>query len=1179
MRFGEIDLPDELITAHGEGELVIFAGAGVSAPPPSSLPDFRVLVREIEETSGATRGRHEAFDAFLGRLAREHFPVHEQVERRIARSDSKPNRLHRAIAGLFRTAESVRIVTTNFDKHLSTAVGARWPGVPEYIAPALPPGEDIRGIVYLHGAIGGHGKNLVLTDEDFGIAYLTKGFARRFLLELFQANHVLFVGFSHRDTVLNYLARGLPPGTLRYALSSEGDVPRWQSLGIQPIEWPKGARRETVIASCFEAWGRELSMSLADHEQQVREAVARGPNGLDPTSRDYLVARIGHPDTAALFCRAARDPEWLSWLGNVPEFEALFAPDTADGEVAWELAGWFAERFSVAHHPQALVAVARRGGRMSPVLWYSVARHLCANRPDPEVLHGWLPFLLSNVPDTPHDLLEYLLKDTRSGDDDDLALSLFDYLTEPRATARVFPALFTETAQDQALIEPKARGDAYWLGECLEKVFGPRPNVFARDLLAIATKHLEHAYRMQGPVADRDPLSLRRSAIEPHEQDTGSQKDWVDVLVDAARTSIEWAIGHDRRLAESYLHLWERSRALLVRRLAVYCVRRADWLSADQKLDWLLAHGWLSATPLRHEVYQLLAEAFPAATPDARTRLLAAVEAGPQGNQQEQPEHAERERFELLHWLTTHAPDDEEVRRALDAICGRHPQWQPSEHPDPLMWMEEAEWVGPPAVRVQDVLSLDPSDPVALSHRLGYRPVDEAADWFSDPRRPFLEAVAAACREDAGWGLRLAKALVERSWWDADLWRGVIEGWSEGSIEPVQWREILEVLRDHGGKAVHASSIARLLQEAVRARPPRLPVDLLELCDAVALDLWNALDGQAHEVTSPRDWLTEAINDPAGQLMIYFLHSLELRGPSARLPEDLRQVFQAAVEGPRRRDSLGASVLASQLHFLHARDRDWTCEVLIPGMHWDRDAARAQQMWHGFLTWGKLNPSLTEDLLPAYMSVFAHVDGLGELAGRFTEHLALVAFLTAKDPLEHGWLKVFVQRNSDERVAQWTHHVTFRLRDMPDPDRRAAWRRWIAQYWRQRNDGVPRTLQDQEARELVAWALETDEDFDQAVNLVCAGPRVGAPPSIFYERFRECGHAVRRPAAAARLLAHALAGERRPFWECDEASEVAMAAARTGQAHPNELRAILEQLLRLRCGGSDALRGAIEGSE
>lgn len=39
----DVALPRDLITAHSEGDLVIFAGAGVSVDPPACLPSFKEL--------------------------------------------------------------------------------------------------------------------------------------------------------------------------------------------------------------------------------------------------------------------------------------------------------------------------------------------------------------------------------------------------------------------------------------------------------------------------------------------------------------------------------------------------------------------------------------------------------------------------------------------------------------------------------------------------------------------------------------------------------------------------------------------------------------------------------------------------------------------------------------------------------------------------------------------------------------------------------------------------------------------------------------------------------------------------------------------------------------------------------------------------------------------------------
>ena len=82
---------------------------------------------------------------------------------------------------------------------------------------------------------------MVLTHRDFGRAYLTEsdGWARRFLIGLFANYTVLFVGYSHNDTIMTYLTPSLPPdgGQQRFALIGDrsDDSDHWHRMGVEPV--------------------------------------------------------------------------------------------------------------------------------------------------------------------------------------------------------------------------------------------------------------------------------------------------------------------------------------------------------------------------------------------------------------------------------------------------------------------------------------------------------------------------------------------------------------------------------------------------------------------------------------------------------------------------------------------------------------------------------------------------------------------------------------------------------------------------------------------------------------------------------------------------------------------------------------------------------------------------------
>lgn len=237
-----VNLPEEVIDAQASGKLVIFAGAGVSVPSPSDLPLFPELADLLADRfSRPKREDPDPVDRYLGRLAEERLPVHAVVREIIGRESSKPNQLHKDIGRLFRNPNELRLVTTNFDTHFTSSTSESFGQTCDhYFGPALPLGHDFRGLVYLHSSVTRPAQELVLTDADFGRAYLTEAWATRFLVAMFQTFTVLFIGYSHSDVVMEYLARGLPPDRpgSRFALDMTGNEAEWQQRRITAIPFP-----------------------------------------------------------------------------------------------------------------------------------------------------------------------------------------------------------------------------------------------------------------------------------------------------------------------------------------------------------------------------------------------------------------------------------------------------------------------------------------------------------------------------------------------------------------------------------------------------------------------------------------------------------------------------------------------------------------------------------------------------------------------------------------------------------------------------------------------------------------------------------------------------------------------------------------------------------------------------
>ena len=123
---------------------------------------------------GCSHLKERTFDVFLGRVAAQGVDVQTLARQNLNVSGSTHRRLHTLIVDLFRSEDDVRIVTTNFDPHFTTALRSRYATVDIFNAPALPLGRDFSGLVYAHGSLSRR-EPLVLTDAGFGRAYLIDG--------------------------------------------------------------------------------------------------------------------------------------------------------------------------------------------------------------------------------------------------------------------------------------------------------------------------------------------------------------------------------------------------------------------------------------------------------------------------------------------------------------------------------------------------------------------------------------------------------------------------------------------------------------------------------------------------------------------------------------------------------------------------------------------------------------------------------------------------------------------------------------------------------------------------------------------------------------------------------------------------------------------------------------------
>ena len=389
------DVPDDLLRAHEEGRVVFFCGAGISCA--AGLPTFKKMVRRIFRAfhTGMEPDEREAFsnkryDVALGllekRLQDDHLGLRDVLPRLLRPQlvNDETLKTHDALLHLGRTPSgTLRLVTTNFDDLFETAAARSGIPCPFYSAPTLPlplP-RCWDGLVYLHGKLHENPTpfetaNLILTDGDFGRAYLMEGWAARFTSMLLHNCEVCFIGYSIEDQVVRYMLdaldsdkrQGLSTRRVWAFRDNESPCDNWVRRGVTPIVYSV-ENEHLALHRTLHEWARLYKGDTSAKIEIVEQTANRSPvqSGPDDDFAGRLLWALS--DRSGLPLKqftSMEPPPSLEWFRR---FKPLL-PE-ADDKVArkrWNhaidsLSPWL---LRYANDERLIAWFAKEGGRVSP---------------------------------------------------------------------------------------------------------------------------------------------------------------------------------------------------------------------------------------------------------------------------------------------------------------------------------------------------------------------------------------------------------------------------------------------------------------------------------------------------------------------------------------------------------------------------------------------------------------------------------------------------------------------------------------------------------------------------------------------------------------------------------------------------------------------------------------------
>lgn len=681
MHFNEVDIPDELIQASLSDNLVIFAGAGVSKQPPVGFPGFDDLVKSIKTASSEGRYLRERLcteemnsdnktyaeppEKYLGYLENEGCDIRTACAN-ILNSDDLTTELHKGLVSLFSQSSSIRIVTTNFDKCFESALQDADNDYEGYIAPALPLGDDFQGLVHLHGSID-RPSTMVLTSRDYGRAYVTEGWASRFLVKLFSKHHVLFIGYSCEDSLVDYLTRSISDeiADKAYVLLKDNQNQReWVDRGVKVISFNDYDDLPKII----NGWATHIDQSLTDRVLKIRQIAES--DSIDGEKGEFFLGSLSHSASssdqitlAEAFCSLSRSFDHLEYLANNQSI--IFFEKENPEDYEYTMLRWAVSRFAILEPASLQELCFSIRERLSWRFYFELCATLAFSDVSDEVIGSWIAWIEhSGLPSDRLDTYS-LLEIAEKTDSPEIVLAI------SRTLLKVDYDLKSGLLSGR---EPRARipiKDSYEK-DLLIEALKPYIDEIGDRLVEYCIRQIEIGYLIRTGYGTRkrtfDGISYSRLSVASHEQDEFDDSA-EGTLLDVARECMR---------EDNYSRVKDiclKSRCGLIVRLGLWIQEKQD--EKGESLDLVMSEKYLDDVFMKHEVYELVLTAFKNAPKNAKDNFADYL----RNRRDKSDRNSSYECFNICVWITR-SVDDFSLKELMDEVLDDYPDFVPREHPD-----------------------------------------------------------------------------------------------------------------------------------------------------------------------------------------------------------------------------------------------------------------------------------------------------------------------------------------------------------------------------------------------------------------------------------------------------------------------------------------------------------------
>ncbi|MDH2877514.1 DUF4020 domain-containing protein [Bacillus cytotoxicus] len=1033
----EVEIPEELFDHLEQGKLVLFVGAGVSMKGKSNLPNFDDLVDEIAKALYVEKREiTEPHDYYLGKIAKTK-DVHQIAKDLVNVEGSKPNPLHYAIPRLFPKDTDVRIVTTNFDQHFTTAMRESDRDFNIYYAPALPTGRAFKGLAYIHGNVEQEKENLILTDGDFGRAYLTEGWARRFLVDLFSNYTVLFIGYSHNDPVMKYLATGLPPSTRRYAFVAHGDnTYHWEHLGVKPIVYPNKANNHQALVRAVKRWAELMGDNYITKRMRIRDIVTVPPS-VEQEQLSYIKQAIKKIEMLRYFVEFARDYGWVEWLEAEGKLQNLFRMTSHYDEVDELIAAWLVEQFLVSHQKELFQLIFKNHSKISPLLWKSICTYLKETKKpmDPILFAKWTLLLLETAENNSQSIekISYLLQKCSFPEHKEISVLLLTFILDGKIKLKRVKR-WEDDMQDSVELEESSclpvsvfsHVQRIW-----EEKMKPHISYFAGPILVMGLEKLQMLSLRQTALQKRDGVLYHTMEFSEHDL---QPKDFT-FLIRIMKECLAYLCEHNKEKAAYYIAQMIDTDSILQKKIAIEAMSENTFVTADEKLMWLRKQQLIFDFTYKHEVFQFLKKHYQNALEKTKKEVIHEV-----------MKHLENERFFdaclVLDLLYTCDANSTSTARAYRIMKRTHPHFTSNQYGEKK---EE--------VRAPNIICDVTAD--GLLKLKGHEIKKQILLFSNDDsfeQRHFLEMLSKACKLNVDWSIALAYQLIGEQRVSDEIWFVCIREWRNNrKLTNEQIQKIIPLLQQFVRNPAFYWLISSFLYE-ISNRLEDFQENQIRVVKRFAFSLFpHIMKGESSFKVGELDFYNESIQHPVGKMTSVLLKLLAYDHLYDRNIHEYLFLFEEQIKVASERTHFMLARLTADVTFLFHIEKQWCRKYVLPYLKLNREHKAVKYAWAG-LCYTQINLPLFTEIKKYIKYAAEHL----ELLHPHTKQVFLkwLSFVCIKCVLYWGqrtdWVyMIFIEEKEHDKI-KFLKHLCYYVKTLSAREKQKFWDSWLATFLKER---------------------------------------------------------------------------------------------------------------------------------